>query len=296
MQMRYPGYLLNPGDMFQVDPERVMFATGAPKSKAERREGRIARQKTETPEEGEEGAAEEQKEEKQKQKSEVEEAQPEDTRETLKGLMAQAKTIMSKEKSDLPAKKKQELRGFQKAIKRVLSRSESSSILNDNLESQFSELMTLLKAKRVEKKADSKGKSTESRPAAESSEPVAETEAPDSRPGQALTEAFQKATENPAEEVDTSELTEDELDTLKRALIQMRDNPIDSTKPYATPWRPRDYMSAFAFIPRYLEVNQNICAAVYLRHPVARPGFSEVPSPFSESINTAAFAWYLRRR
>ena len=296
MQMRYPGYLLNPGDMFQVDPERVMFATGAPKSKAERREGRIARQKTETTEEGEEGAAEEQKEEKQKQKSEVEEAQPEDTRETLKGLMAQAKTIMSKEKSDLPAKKKQELRGFQKAIKRVLSRSESSSILNDNLESQFSELMTLLKAKRVEKKADSKGKSTESRPAAESSEPVAETEAPDSRPGQALTEAFQKATENPAEEVDTSELTEDELDTLKRALIQMRDNPIDSTKPYATPWRPRDYMSAFAFIPRYLEVNQNICAAVYLRHPVARPGFSEVPSPFSESINTAAFAWYLRRR
>lgn len=294
--MRYPGYLLNPGDMFQVDPERVMYATGAPKSKAERREGRIARQKAETPEEGEEGAAEEQKEGKEEQKPEAEEAQPEDTRTTLKGLMAQAKTIMSKEKSDLPAKKKQELRGFQKAIKRVLSRSESSSILNDNLESQFSELMTLLKAKRVEKKADSKGKNTESQPAAESSEPVAETEAPDSRPGQALTEAFQKATENPAEEIDTSELTEDEIDTLRRALIQMRDNPIDSTKPYATPWRPRDYMSAFAFIPRYLEVNQNICAAVYLRHPVARPGFSEVPSPFSESINTAAFAWYLRRR
>lgn len=294
--MRYPGYLLNPGDMFQVDPERVMYATGAPKSKAERREGRIARQKAETPEEGEEGAAEEQKEGKEEQKPEAEEAQPEDTRTTLKGLMAQAKTIMSKEKSDLPAKKKQELRGFQKAIKRVLSRSESSSILNDNLESQFSELMTLLKAKRVEKKADSKSKNTESQPAAESSEPVAETEAPDSRPGQALTEAFQKATENPAEEIDTSELTEDEIDTLRRALIQMRDNPIDSTKPYATPWRPRDYMSAFAFIPRYLEVNQNICAAVYLRHPVARPGFSEVPSPFSESINTAAFAWYLRRR
>lgn len=292
--MRYPGYLLNPGDMFQVDPERVMFATGAPKSKAERREGRIARQKTETPEEGEESVAEEEKEGKEKQKPEAE-AQPEDTRETLKGLMAQAKTIMSKEKSDLPAKKKQELRGFQKAIKRVLSRSESSTILNDNLESQFSELMTLLKATRLEKK-DNKGKNTESQPAAESSDPVAETEAPDSRPGQALTEAFQKATENPAEEVDTSELTESELDTLKRALIQMRDNPIDSTKPYATPWRPRDYMSVFAFIPRYLEVNQNICAAVYLRHPVARPGFSEVPSPFSESINTGAFAWYLRRR
>lgn len=30
-------------------------------------------------------------------------------------------------------------------------------------------------------------------------------------------------------------------------------NPIDVTKPYATPWRPRDYLPPFAFIPRYLE-------------------------------------------
>ena len=70
----------------------------------------------------------------------------------------------------------------------------------------------------------------------------------------------------------------------------------DASKPYATPWRPREFMSAFAFIPRYLEVNHNICAAVYLRHPVARPGISEVPSPFSESVGTLAYTWYLRRR
>jgi hypothetical protein len=76
----------------------------------------------------------------------------------------------------------------------------------------------------------------------------------------------------------------------------MRDNPIDHSKPYATPWRPRDYMSAFAFIPRYLEVNQNICAAVYLRHPVARPGSAEVPTPFGETISTPAYGWYLKRR
>jgi hypothetical protein len=66
--------------------------------------------------------------------------------------------------------------------------------------------------------------------------------------------------------------------------------------PYATPWRPRDYMSAFAFIPRYLEVNQNICAAVYLRHPVARPGLAEVPTPFHIETGQLAFNWYLRRR
>lgn len=28
--MHYPGYLLNPGDMFSVDPEMVLFATGTP--------------------------------------------------------------------------------------------------------------------------------------------------------------------------------------------------------------------------------------------------------------------------
>lgn len=31
-------------------------------------------------------------------------------------------------------------------------------------------------------------------------------------------------------------------------------NQFDASKPYATPWRPRDYLPPFAFIPRYLEV------------------------------------------
>lgn len=32
--MIYPGYALNPGDMFQVEPSSVMFATGAPKTRS----------------------------------------------------------------------------------------------------------------------------------------------------------------------------------------------------------------------------------------------------------------------
>jgi len=71
--------------------------------------------------------------------------------------------------------------------------------------------------------------------------------------------------------------------------------PVDESKPYLTPWRPRPFIGAFAFIPRYLEVNQNICAAVYLRHPVARPGMGEVPTPFPPSIGQLAYNWYLRR-
>lgn len=302
--MRYPGYLLNPGDLFQVDPERVMYATGAPKDKHERREGRIARKKSAEAQEAEaeakeEGATEESGENKEAESEEQgQKKENDDPRETLKVLLAQAKTIMAGSKDVLPAKRKQELRGFQKAVKRVLSRSDSSTVLADNLESQFSELITLLKAKPAEKKDTKRPKRDQSSDETQNvSESASESAtASESQPGEALTEAFRQAAENPEEEVDTSELTDEEFDVLKRALVQMRDNPIDSTKPYATPWRPRDYMSAFAFIPRYLEVNHNICAAVYLRHPVARPGYSEVPTPFGEPVGTAAFAWYLRRR
>ncbi|KAI5850281.1 hypothetical protein DFP73DRAFT_571718 [Morchella snyderi] len=73
-------------------------------------------------------------------------------------------------------------------------------------------------------------------------------------------------------------------------------NPVDYSKPYATPWRPRDYLPPFAFIPKYLEVNHHTCHAVYLRHPVARPGQTEVPSPFGPEVMQLAFNWFLRRR
>lgn len=300
--MRYPGYLLNPGDLFQVDPERVMFATGAPKDKHERRAGRVARRQAKKQEESgsEESAAAEQKEK--PEEAEENDNTEMDPRETLKSLMNQAKTILSTDKEALPAKRKQELRGFQKAVRRILSRSESSTVLADSLEEQFSQLTSLLKAKKATPKETKNNQPSESSPAPrrsnEADEPSPDDVAESAEPGEALTEAFKKATLNDGEinEDNTSELTDDEFEVLKRALTQLRDNPIDHTKPYATPWRPRDYMSAFAFIPRYLEVNQNICAAVYLRHPVARPGFSEVPTPFSEEVGTAAFTWYLKRR
>ncbi|KAE8150763.1 putative 30S ribosomal subunit S4 [Aspergillus avenaceus] len=293
-KMRYPGYLLNPGDLFQVEPDRVMYATGAPKDKKERREGRVARkQAAEQPEPEaakEEGAAEEGAEKEAESEEQSKEEEKINPRETLKKLLEQAKTIMDDSKDVLAAKRKQELRGFQKAVKRVLSRGDSSTVLKDNLESQFSDLITALKAKRQEKKGSKKVKRSRS-----SEEDSAAATTSDAQPGEALTEAFRQAAENP-DDVDTSELSNEEFDVLKRALVQMRDNPIDNTKPYATPWRPRDYMGAFAHIPRYLEVNHSICAAVYLRHPVARPGYSEVPTPFSQAVGTAAFAWYLRRR
>lgn len=283
--MRLPGYLLNPGDLFQVEPERVMFATGAPKNKAERREGRLAKKAAAGQKDGE--TSENAKEEDTKTDEVTEKEQAEKAKESLKNLLTKAKTIMSREKTVLPGKKKQELRSFQKAVRIVLSKSATSTILTDSLETQFSELLSTLKAKVAPAKI--KGEQQKRAPQ-ESDKKASENAASDQ-----LREAFDKATEDP-ESLDTSQLSQEEVSILKQALAQMRDNPIDSSKPYATPWRPRDYMAAFAFVPRYLEVHHKICAAVYLRHPVARPGFSEVPSPFGDSIQTPAFAWYLRRR
>ncbi|KAK6507515.1 mitochondrial 37S ribosomal protein nam9 [Arthrobotrys musiformis] len=61
-------------------------------------------------------------------------------------------------------------------------------------------------------------------------------------------------------------------------------------------WQPKRFMNLFAFVPRYLEVNHNICHAVYLRHPVARSGGAEVPNPFNDEMMQLAYTWYLRRR
>ncbi|KAJ5164640.1 uncharacterized protein N7500_006470 [Penicillium coprophilum] len=300
-KMKHPSYLLNPGDLFQVDPDRVLYATGHTKTPFERREGRLARRKakSQSSQDAEEADAtpEVEAESKETVKEDIKKTPKEDTKETLKALLAQAKSVMSAGKDTLAPQRKQELRGFQQAVRRVLSRSESSTILADSLEAQFSQLTLLLKAKRGEKPAK---KDVKPRPEDAFASDNGDTEVTsvkrdtEAAASDKLSEAFAQATLG--NDVDASELSDEEFDTLQRALTQMRDNPLDNSKTYSTPWQPRQYMSAFAFIPRYLEVNQNICAAVYLRHPVARPGSAEVPTPFGESIATPAYGWYLRRR
>ena len=259
--MIYPGYMLNPGDMFQVEPDRVLYATGAPKDKIERRATRVirrSRQKAAASEDAENESAE--SVETSPTAAAKSSKEPQDPKEVLSGLLSHAKSILSSDSKDaLPAKRKQELRAFQRTIRKTLSRANTSTILTDDLDAQLMEITSKLK-----------------------------TTAP------SLPEDQQTTSDQPAAPPAT--LSADERRALRAALIEARENPVDSTKPYATPWRPRDFMSVFAFIPRYLEVNHRICSAVYLRHPVARPGLAEVPSPFGIETNMLAFNWYLRRR
>lgn len=57
------------------------------------------------------------------------------------------------------------------------------------------------------------------------------------------------------------------------------------------PFLPPDYATPFIFIPAYLEVSFPTCSAIYLRHPTARPGYSEIPTPYDADGEVVRLAW-----
>lgn len=65
-----------------------------------------------------------------------------------------------------------------------------------------------------------------------------------------------------------------------------------------TPFHLPPYASPFIFLPAYAEVSFQTCSAVYVRHPTARPGYSEVPTPYDADgeIVRLAWEWYAKRR
>jgi len=264
--MIYPGYQLNPGDMFQVDPERVLWATGAPKNRFERREGRQYRAKI-SKTEGEVSQIHSKTKPEQVDPTPSQDGTAGDTtpQESLKALLLQAKSLLINPTEALTAKRKQDLRAFQRTVKRTLSK--PNTLPSASLESQLQEITSRM--------APASSSADTPRTPASADVPAMST---------------------PSLQAEAAALSPDQLRNLRKALIEARENPVDPSKPYATPWRPRDYMSAFAFIPRYLEVHQKVCSAVYLRHPVARPGLAEVPTPFGIETNSLAHTWYLRRR
>lgn len=52
------------------------------------------------------------------------------------------------------------------------------------------------------------------------------------------------------------------------------------------------------FIPAYLEPSFSTCSVIYLRHPTARPGYSEIPTPWDADgeIVRLTWEWYSKRR
>jgi len=65
-----------------------------------------------------------------------------------------------------------------------------------------------------------------------------------------------------------------------------------------TPFNLPAYASPFLFIPAYIEVSFATCSAIYVRHPTARPGYSEIPTPYEADgeVMRLGWEWYAKRR
>lgn len=100
------------------------------------------------------------------------------------------------------------------------------------------------------------------------------------------------------ERIDLKELAEDEKKANEAINLPWQPHiygRADPKKPYFTPWKPRPFLAPFAILPHHLEISFKTCHAVYLRDPVARPGHSEVISPFDLPVHERAYMYYVRR-
>lgn len=297
-RMVHPGYKLNPGDMFSVDPEKVMFATGAKKFKADSAMSRQdladvkeqqeaeeeAQRKEEEEEDGSEAGAPTLESDEEREAMSTEPENEDDPKKALRSLMIRATRILDS-KRELSGKRRKELREYSRIVRKTLSKLrgiEEDKVEDtiEGLETGLAEILTKIPQDDLPKDEVA---ALDTAQAAEEQDQAIER-----------SQSSNPQMQDP-NKVDAIRARKD-AEVLHAALERARENPIDVSKPYATPWRPREFMSAFAFIPRYLEVNQNVCSAVYLRHPVARPGLAEVPTPFHGETMGLAFNWYLRRR
>ncbi|KAJ8592492.1 hypothetical protein M405DRAFT_812580, partial [Rhizopogon salebrosus TDB-379] len=61
--------------------------------------------------------------------------------------------------------------------------------------------------------------------------------------------------------------------------------------PSLTPFNLPQYASPFIFIPAYAEVYFPTCSAIYVRHPTACLGHSEIPTPYDADGEAIWLAW-----
>ncbi|KAK0388644.1 hypothetical protein NLU13_4887 [Sarocladium strictum] len=323
-KMVHPSYQLNPGDMFQVEVEKVLYGTGKqheprgeekiPKNPVVAQRRRLRRLTEKDSKDVKEAGQEKPW---QKFWADVKGLEGHPKFKDLKELTQEPHIILSKIeqiRSRTASDGKLDFAG-KEILKDVMSRTRR---LLGNLpeDTKFEEMVAdfrLLLANRdalIKELIEEAEKNPAPEPEAgsETAPPPAENAenadaAADATPSQErrIQKAATGLTKAQAErlratlENEQFKLSNDAMRNLAQFIKEDEENPYDPSKPYKTPWEPRPFMSAFAFIPRYLEVNPNVCAAVYLRHPVARKGMAEVPTPFSYLTNQLAHNWYLQR-
>lgn len=77
-----------------------------------------------------------------------------------------------------------------------------------------------------------------------------------------------------------------------------RDPSTPVSTPGLTPFHLPRYAAPFMFVPAYLEPSFSTCSVIYLRHPTARPGYSEIPTPYEADgeVVRLTWEWYSKRR
>jgi len=358
-QVNRPGYLLNPGDMFQVEVDRVLTATGRLKeprliASVQRKKAAYRAERLNAPSPKRDSSSLEETDASPSKTTPADEAAPAKEAASPKEAAPASEAVSTtdpKPTEQTRASKKTSIKRLRKNIQLLLSEADevseankalllrmagsvpadSSAPATDPLSPLGVHVSKFLKPPKIpagpadaalaklyrlepEEREQFQERLAEARAeldamAPEEQQRYRSAQTPEDREAarrrQEAKEARQRewleAREARARKI--AALPPDRRDEIARQAEQRRERrrrrkqlfPHDPTKPYLTPWRPRPFIGPFAFIPRYLEVNQRICAAVYLRHPVARPGMSEVPTPFPSSIGQLAYNWYLRR-
>lgn len=116
----------------------------------------------------------------------------------------------------------------------------------------------------------------------------AEAEASSQPPSSAEAEEYSSSEPQAEAEASTEETSEAD-EPAQTQQTKAKAPKADPTK--VMPFHLPDYAAPFLFVPPYLEVNFPTASAVYVRHPTAGPGYSEVPTPFEADGEVVRLAW-----
>ena len=101
-------------------------------------------------------------------------------------------------------------------------------------------------------------------------------------------------------EASTTAAAEAKEDATESTEAESKPAPAKTPEPSRalTPFSLPHYASPFLFIPAYIEPSFATCSAIYVRHPTARPGYSEIPTPYDAdgALVRYAWEWYVQRR
>lgn len=307
VKIRAPGYILHPGDMFSVEPSRVLYALGRPKPSLSDAVALTNRSIRKFNHYLSECRANPEKmwslREKRRRRHHVysERFSKKSGRRaeaTVKGLKEEMNTEMDRVKPlSVLSGVLQDANpsGIAKTIHNLVQGAfPEEQSLSNHAEKYYAHDMPLPHRSDVRKLVDQLVKERQHEIREDFQRRIVE-----SSQGPTYDPKWVERLPEPIPEV-KSDLSSEELSDVKVPLPYSPTGKLyglsEPQKPWFTPWSPRQFLAPMAILPHHIEVDHETCHAVYLRDPVGRPGHSEVISPFSNDMHERAYLWYVFRR